>query len=269
MGRPARSAPMVGALTRGSVSRPREADAPTEGSGGRAGDRARLRRRQLGHDIRHELATIMLLASLLDSAVDVGPESRRRAQQILDETRWLEQLHRAYEDTLCGLNEPVAPAAEPIRLDLFAAEVVSAIGLSTSTTIRFLAEETWAYADRLAFWRALRNVIGNAVRAAGPDGHVDVRIYQSAGWTVTQVDDDGPGFGAVPPGTDSLGLGIVREFAVAWGGQVEIRQGTPGGCRVRLRMRAAPPGGSSTAPGANMVPGISTMPGERDAAAGL
>jgi signal transduction histidine kinase len=246
MARPGRSAPVAGGLTHGTVSRSRDVEPSADG---RLGDRARLRRRQLGHDIRHELATIILLASLLDSAADVGPESRRRARQILDETRWLEQLHRAYEETLGGLNEPVSAVAEPIRLDRFAAEVVSAIGLSTSTTIRFRAEETWAYADRLAFWRALRNVIGNAVRAAGPHGHVDVRIYQSAGWTVTQVDDDGPGFGAVPPGTDSLGLSIVREFAVAAGGQVEIRQGSPGGCRVRLRMRAAPPGEAHPVPG--------------------
>jgi signal transduction histidine kinase len=199
----------------------------------------------------------MLLASLLDSAKDIGPDSKRRARQILGETRWLEQLHRAYEDTRCELDEPAAAVMEPIRLDLFAGEAVAAIELSTSTAIRFLAEEVWAYADRLEFWRALRNMVGNAVRAAGPDGHVDVRINNAAGWTVTQVEDDGPGFGAVPAGTDSLGLGIVREFAATWGGQLEIRQGTAGGCRVRLRMRAASPDQSRTASG------------ERDAAADL
>src|SRR3954468_14644006 len=37
------------------------------------------------HDIRHELATIMLLASLLESAGDIGAESRRRARQLLGE----------------------------------------------------------------------------------------------------------------------------------------------------------------------------------------
>jgi signal transduction histidine kinase len=210
-------------------------------TGGRAGDHAWLTRRRLSHDIRHELATIMLLASLMDSAQDVGADSRQRARQLLGEARWLDRLHRAYEETLTDGGEQVGTAAEPIRLDLFAGEVVGAARLSTSTTIRFSADEAWAHADRLAFWRALRNMVGNAVRAAGPDGNVDVRIRTASGWATAEVDDDGPGFGAGPSGTASLGLGIVRDFAIAWGGYLEIRRGALGGCCVRLRMRAASP----------------------------
>jgi len=197
-------------------------------------------RRQLRHDIRHELATIMLLASLLESAPDVGPDSQQRARQILGETRWLEKLQQAYDETFSGRAE--VSALEPIRLDLFAAEVVGAIRLSTSTRIGLTADETWAHADRLAFWRALRNMVGNAVRAAGPDGHVEVRIERVGGWAVAQVDDDGPGFGAAAPGTESLGLDIVREFAAAGDRYLEIRRNCLGGCCALLRMRAAEPG---------------------------
>jgi signal transduction histidine kinase len=219
-----------------------------------------LRRRQLNHDIRHELATIMLLASLLDGAPDVGATSRQRARQLHGEARWLDQLHRAYDDTLSGRDEPARPAPELIQLDLFAGEVVAAIGLSTSTMIRFTGDEAWAYADRLAFWRALRNMIGNAVRAAGPGGRVEVRVERVAGWAVAQVDDDGPGFGGLPSGrsgTDSLGLDIVRDFAATWNGDLQIRQGALGGCCVRLSMRGvvpavpvrAVPAGVDSAPG--------------------
>jgi signal transduction histidine kinase len=196
-----------------------------------------LRRRQLSHDIHHELGTIMMLAYLISDASDVGDESKDRARQILGETRWLEQLQRAYEETVLdvrGAGQPTPPA--PIRLDVLAGEVVAAMKLSTLTRVTFAAVETWAHADRLAFWRALRNVVGNAVRAAGGSGQVDVRVTAEDGWALAQVDDDGPGFGAVPPGPGSLGLGIVQDMVAAWGGELEIRRGVLGGCCVRLRL---------------------------------
>jgi signal transduction histidine kinase len=210
------------------------------GTGGpeRAAGAAAWARRQLSHDIRHELATIMLLASLIEGAPDVGPDSRQRAGQILGEARWLDRLQRAYDETFAERDRLVRPVPEPVRLDLLASEAVAAIRLSTSTTIAFSGSEAWTRTDPLAFWRALRNMVGNAVRAAGPDGRVEVRVERVAGRVVVQVDDDGPGFGAVPAGTDSLGLEILREFAAAWGGDLAICPSSLGGCRVRLRTRA-------------------------------
>jgi len=212
-----------------------------DGSDPDAGEEAVSRRRQLSHDIRHELATIMLLASVLESAPDVGTDSRQRARQILGEARWLDLLQRAYEETFSEREWTIQPVPEPIRLDLFASEAVAAIRLSTSTMIGFSGSEAWTHADPLAFWRALRNMVDNAVRAAGPDGRVEVRVERAAGWVVVQVDDDGPGFGAVPAGTDSLGLDILREFAAAWNGHLEICRSSLGGCCVRLRTRGASP----------------------------
>jgi signal transduction histidine kinase len=198
-------------------------------------DPAALRRRQLGHDIDHQLATIMLLASLIDTADDVGPVSRLRARQIIGEGRWLERLHRAY-------TEPPTDHTEPVRLDLVAGEVVAAARLATTTAIDLDVEESWVYAERLACWRVLRNLVGNAVRAAGPAGRVRVRVVDDGRWAAAFVDDDGPGFGAALPGRQSLGLGIAHEFAAVWDGDLEIHRGELGGCRARLRLRAAAPG---------------------------
>jgi signal transduction histidine kinase len=196
-------------------------------------------RRQISHDIYHELSTIMLLASLLGSAPELDPDTRERARQILGETRWLHQLHRAYEDSVSSTYRRRPAVAEPVRLDLLAGEVVGAMQLSTLTRLGFSAAEAWARVDRLAFWRTLRNLVGNAVRAAGIDGHVEVRITAVEGWVVAEVDDDGPGFGAVPAGRASLGLGIAQELATAWGGELEIARGVLGGCCVRLRLPAS------------------------------
>lgn len=198
-------------------------------------------RRQIHHDIRHELSTIMLLASLLSAADDIGPDSRQRAEQIVGETRWLHQLFRAFADSVSDHGTPEASPPEPARLDILAAEVVAAVQLSTRTRIDVEAGEAWARVDRLAFWRALRNVVDNAVRAAGPPGTVQVRVRTVGPWTAVQVDDSGPGFGAMPPGPVPLGLGIVEDLATASGGGLDIASNALGGCRVLIQFPSAPP----------------------------
>ncbi|HZN19514.1 MAG TPA: ATP-binding protein [Micromonosporaceae bacterium] len=196
-------------------------------------------RHQINHDIHHELGTIALLASLLSSADDIGPDSRQRARQIVDETQWLSELVRAFEESVSEQARPGPVAAEPTRLDVIAAEVVAAVGLSTSTRVRVEASEAWARVDRLAFWRALRNLVDNAVRAAGPPGDVEVEVGVVGPWAVAQVDDSGPGFGAVPAGRSSLGLGIAGDLAKASGGELAIGDSVLGGCRVLIRLPAS------------------------------
>ena len=197
-------------------------------------------RHQIEHDIRHQLSTLMLLAALLSSGDDVGPESRAWAEQILGETRWLHQLMTALDDCLAE-RETTSPApmhGDPIRLDVLATEVVAAAQLSTFTRVVLDVHEASVHVDRLAFWRALHNLVDDAVRAAGPRGMVRVRIIRADGWAVTQVDDNRPWFRADPPGRASLGLGIVQNLVAANGGDLGIRRGALGGCCVRLQLPA-------------------------------
>ncbi len=198
-------------------------------------------RRQIWHDIHHELATISLLAAVVGESTDVGPASQARATQIQREARWLEELLRAYADV--SPDPPAttwAPPAERIRIDRLAGEVVAALRLTSMARVRFEAVEAWTYGNRLALWRALRNLMDNAFRAAGPNGTVRVRIAIEADWAITQIDDDGPGFGAGPAGLASLGLGIVQDIAAERGGSLEIRTSTLGGGCVRILLPAVP-----------------------------
>lgn len=197
-------------------------------------------RQQLSHDIRHELGTVMMLASLLVKGDDVGPDGRRRAGQLLEEARWLVELQNAYQDSAAEDEAAASPSLAPFRLDLCARQTATVLALSSPTTIDVTTSQVWAVADKLAFWRALRNIVGNAIRAAGPAGRVAVRVEQSGDWAITQVDDDGPGFGAACSGIASMGLDIVYESVAVCGGQLEIRRGSLGGCCVRLRMPATP-----------------------------
>ena len=176
----------------------------------------------------------MLLASLLVDGDDVGPEGRRRASQLLEEARWLVELQNAYQDGFAADEPAGSPSLEPVRLDSCARQTVAALGLSSATTIDVLTSEVWAVADKLALWRALRNIVGNAIRAAGPAGRVVFRVERSGPWAVAQIDDNGPGFGAACSGIASMGLDIVYESIAACYGQLEIRRSSLGGCCVRL-----------------------------------
>jgi signal transduction histidine kinase len=222
-----------------------------------------LWRRRLRHDIRHELGTIIMLASAVAVAEDVGDASRARVEQLLGETRWLDHLLRRLDegDPDDGTEaDRRPPSPERIRVDELTAEVVTGMRLSTPHEVCFTGGEAWAHMDPVALWRAVRNVLDNACRVA--DGRVDVRVEIDQGWIAVQVDDDGPGFGADPAGADtggfgadqgarpsrsaprglaSLGLGIVHDLVSGYGGSLEIRTCEMGGARVRILLPAAPP----------------------------
>jgi signal transduction histidine kinase len=63
--------------------------------------------------------------------------------------------------------------------------------------------------------------VQNAVKHAGRDARVSIRLYTDAGWLRLEVCDDGPGF---DPGTahDGVGLQNMRDRFAAVGGRVEI-----------------------------------------------
>jgi signal transduction histidine kinase len=196
-------------------------------------DRADKRRRQLGHDIRHELSTVMMLASSLSMSHDAGPDSRRRAHQILGEMRWLDQLLRVYDGSAAEGRYPGS-----IRIDAITRDVVNTMSLCTDVDISVVTCESWSDVDGLTYWRALRNVVDNAVRAVGSVGVVVVSVSQEQSQVVVQIEDDGPGLLETLPDSGSLGLTIVREIVASWGGDFEIGPGSLGGCRVRLLLPA-------------------------------
>ncbi|SFN88910.1 MULTISPECIES: sensor histidine kinase [Actinomadura] len=199
-----------------------------------------LWRRRLRHDIRHELGTIIMLASAVVVAEDVGETSRARIDQLLGETRWLDHLLRRLDED--DDDQPL-PSPERIRVDELTVEVVTGMRLATAHEVCFTGTEAWAHMDPVALWRAVRNVLDNACRVAA--GRVNVGVEAGRGWVVIQVDDDGPGFGAgwgrARPGLASLGLGIVHDLISGYGGSLEIRTCEMGGARVRMLLPAAPP----------------------------
>jgi putative PEP-CTERM system histidine kinase len=103
------------------------------------------------------------------------------------------------------------------------------------------------------------HLIQNAVEAAGPDGHVTVRLRRDGDSSVFEVVDDGPGmtpeaardrlfhpFRSSKPQGLGIGLYECHRLARELGGQLAI-ESTPGrGTTARLRLPLAPQGASAT-----------------------
>lgn len=196
------------------------------------------RRRRFGHDIQHEIGTITLLASVLSSSHDVGPESRQRARQILGEIGWLDELLRAYGEGSADVGARDY-AAEPVRIDALVSDVVLPMRLTTQTRLILNAGVAWAYVDRLPFWRVMRNLMDNAVQAAGPTGIIDVAVHTTGELVEVTVSDDGPGFGPETSRPEARGLSIVSEFVAAWGGTFSTALSEYGGGLVKISVPAA------------------------------
>src|SRR4051794_40176589 len=144
----ARSSPPSPSALVGCVAGPESPPRDTD-----TGDPA-LWRSRIRHDIRHELGTIIMLASAVAVSDDIGPASRERVEALLGETRWLDHLLRQLDAEEEG-NAPVGP--ERVRVDRLVGEIAAGLRLSSPLRIGFAGDPAWAHIDPLALWRAVRN----------------------------------------------------------------------------------------------------------------
>jgi len=178
--------------------------------------------RALCHDLRQPLAAIRLLA-----ATECG-DVRRRLEGILDQAQWL-------TDVVEGV---IGDAVEDHLESVDVADLVSHSVLRARLTVECQIGSSHtgnavAVAAPVALSRALNCLLDNAVRAAGPGGHVTVEVTGTAREIVIRVIDDGPGLGRVPA-QSSLGLTITRALVCACRGAFELKPGAAGGVVAQI-----------------------------------
>ena len=178
--------------------------------------------RALCHDLRQPLAAILLLAGA------EGGDVRRRLDGILDQAQWLADM---VEGVIGG-------AADDLPVSVDVADLASGCVLRAQHTAEceiglISTDHAIALAAPVALSRAVCCVLDNAVRAAGPCGHVTVEVTRTAREIIIRVIDDGPGLGSVPT-QNSLGLTITRALVASCGGGFELNPGTSGGAVARI-----------------------------------
>jgi two-component system OmpR family sensor kinase len=130
--------------------------------------------------------------------------------------------------------------------------------LHPETVVTMSGPEVIARADAARVSGILRNVIDNAVRAAGPEGKVHLAVRELDQFAIAEIWDSGPG---VPPsqreriferlvrldhgragdaGGSGLGLAIARGYARAHGGDLTCEDPRGSGAMFRLVLPLEP-----------------------------
>jgi len=183
--------------------------------------------RGLLHDLGHGLATLSYLADGLRADPALPGDARYRLNLME------QQLARLLELVDLRMCEPVMELFDVREL---LDELVSLTALSTRTSVTLRpGDRVILRTDKGMVWRMVANLVDNAVRAAGPDGTVQVAVDRAEdGEATIEVADDGPGFGNGPSGAASLGIGIVAGLAKMCAADLRVCSGEHGGTRARL-----------------------------------
>ena len=192
--------------------------------------------RDLIHDLMQPLSGILALT-------DVAPNARcacnehGRCQQVRELAVWMQQLLQSSHQ----VQKRDAPAIDA-QCDAGAVcrTVVAATphGVAALTIVRADAPAP-VRMEEVVLRRIVGNVVDNAVRAAGSDGHVELGIAVRDQQVVIEVRDDGPGFGRVEANT-GRGLSITRRLLEGCQGcSIEIRQAPQGGVTVSISLPLA------------------------------
>jgi signal transduction histidine kinase len=189
------------------------------------------------HDLGHQMMTVSLLAESLRSALPADEQSgtgaRRQAALMVRETMRALTMIAGSVVPAGRVPLPRAPSEQLIDVRELAAGVTRLSQRDGQAVVRLRpGPAAFMTIDPTAVWRVLGNLVGNAVRAAGPAGHVEISIGRGDGTTI-EVCDDGPGFGDGPAGTAGRGLSVVAELLAATGGELGIRPRSGGGTCVR------------------------------------
>jgi len=211
---------------------------------------------KINHDIRSILSSALLLSERLLESGDA--EVRRNGPRILDS---LERAAQLCSQTLAYSRDGVMPLQrQTVRLRAVVDEVLDTLGTAARPTAEDgpagplvrneVAADAVAVVDRDQLFRALGNLVRNAVEA----GATDIRLCsrQEPGRLTLLVSDNGPGLpprarenlfqpfaGSTKPNGTGLGLAISREIARAHGGELVLVDSNGQGTRFSLTLPAA------------------------------
>ena len=183
---------------------------------------------RLRHDIRQSLAALRALAVLIEA--DATDESvAQRLQLMCHEVDWI-------SDLVSSAGEEAEQGFSVVDVGAVVASTCSSVSVSTGCDVRVVQEPAvMALTDEFALRRSARNLVDNAVRAAGPHGRVEVVVRREGSRAVLEVSDDGPGFGRMPT-QQGLGLVTVRRFVSRVRGSLDVGRSRLGGARLTLSM---------------------------------
>jgi two-component system, OmpR family, sensor kinase len=200
------------------------------------------------HELRTPIAGVQAAAeAVLQQSPEAGQEERdrlhlllvresRRAGQLVNDLLDLARIDAGVELTTAPMDLRALADAQAERIRVLAPEL----------TVRVDGAALTVWADEARITQIVANLLDNARKATGPDGHVGVWLRQVGAFAELLVTDDGPGVPAADRerifdrlvrldnardrrfSGSGLGLPIARGFARAHGGDLTCVPPPPG-----------------------------------------
>jgi two-component system OmpR family sensor kinase len=225
-----------------------------------AEERTRAFLADAAHELRTPIAGVQAAAeTLLHHNDQLDNQERQHLQALL--VREAERAGALISDLLAAarLDAGIDLDLAPVSLrTLVHSEIDRVRLLHPEATVTMSGPEVVARADAPKVSSILRNVIDNAMRAAGPEGKVHIVVREQDQLAIAEVWDSGPG---VPPsereriferlvrlddgrandtGGSGLGLAIARGYARAHGGDLTCEDPRGIGAMFRLVLPLEP-----------------------------
>jgi two-component system, OmpR family, sensor kinase len=225
-----------------------------------AEERTRAFLADAAHELRTPIAGVQAAAeTLLHHDDQLDHDERQHLQALL--VREAERAGALISDLLTAarLDAGIDLDLAPVSLRTLAHSEIDRVRLlHPETAVTMSGPEVIARADAARVSSILRNVIDNAVRAAGPEGQVHLVVRERDQFAIAEIWDSGPG---VPPsqreriferlvrldhgragdaGGSGLGLAIARGYARAHGGDLTCEDPRGSGAMFRLVLPLEP-----------------------------
>ncbi len=225
-----------------------------------AEERTRAFLADAAHELRTPIAGVQAAAeTLLHHDDQLDHEERQHLQVLL--VREAERAGALISNLLTAarLDAGIDLDLAPVSLRTLVHSEIDRVRLvHPEATVTMSGPEVVARADAAKVSSILRNVIDNAMRAAGPQGQVHVVVREHDQFAIAEIWDSGPG---VPPsereriferlvrldhgrandaGGSGLGLAIARGFARAHGGDLTCEDPRGIGAMFRLALPLEP-----------------------------
>ncbi|MEZ5893431.1 MAG: HAMP domain-containing sensor histidine kinase [Parvularculaceae bacterium] len=216
---------------------------------------------KISHDLRNILASAQLMSDRLAKSED--PRVRKLAPKLISSLNRAIALSR---DTLSYARmEPGALKLENTNISRIVDEVFDDTASISVEMRNQVSEMTSARVDPTQLYRALFNLVRNAVDALSGDeqedaeiagarkGEVSVNAREEGNLVIIEIADNGPGVpegarahlfepfkGSFKPGGSGLGVAIAFEIARAHGGDLKLSKSDADGAVFELSLPAAP-----------------------------
>ena len=225
-----------------------------------AEERTRAFLADAAHELRTPIAGVQAAAeTLLHHDDQLSHDERQHLQALL--VREAERAGGLISDLLTAarLDAGIDLDLAPVSLRTLARGELDRVQLlHPETVVTMSGPEVVARADAAKVSSILRNVIDNAVRAAGPQGEVHVVVREHDQFAIAEIWDSGPGVApsereriferlvrldhgrAGDAGGSGLGLAIARGYARAHGGELTCEDPRGSGAMFRLVLPLEP-----------------------------